>query len=160
MNANRPFIDKSHPEVYKAAVAAASATRKAAVEAGLDIGLIELINTRVSQINGCHTCLSIHVPAARKAGVDQLKLDVLAAWRESHIFDDRERSALLLAESLTNLDVPVDRDEIAAEAGQHLSTEQIAAVEWIATFINAFNRISIASNHPTVGAKKAAQLAE
>ncbi len=128
--------------------------------AGIDVGLIELINTRVSQINGRHTCLSIHVPAARKAGVERLKLDVLAAWRESHIFDDRERAAPLIAESLTNLDVPVDRDEIAAEAARHLSTEQIAAVEWIATMINAFNRISIASNHPTVGAKKAAEFAE
>lgn len=160
MNANRPFIDKSHPEIYKAAVGAASATRKAAVAAGIDIGLIELINSRVSQINGCHTCLSIHVPAARKAGIDQLKLDVLAAWRESHIFDEQERAALMIAEALTNLDVPVDRDEIAAEAARHLSTEQISAVEWIATMINAFNRISIASNHPTVGAKKAAELAD
>lgn len=160
MNANRPFIDKSHPEIYKAAVGAAMATRKAAVSAGIDIGLIELVNTRVSQINGCHTCLSIHVPAARKAGIDQLKLDVLAAWRESHIFDEQERAALMIAEALTNLDVPVDRDEIAAEAARHLSTEQISAVEWIATMINAFNRISIASNHPTVGAKKAAELAD
>ncbi|WP_366933973.1 carboxymuconolactone decarboxylase family protein [Brevibacterium renqingii] len=154
MNANRPFIDKTHPEVYKAMAQAAAASRKVAHAAGLTDGLIELVNTRVSQINGCRTCLSIHAPAARKAGIDQLKLDVLPSWHEAEIFDDRERAALTLAESLTVLDKTVDRDEIAAEAGQHLTTEQISAVEWTTTLINAFNRISIASDHPVFGAKQ------
>lgn len=153
MNANRPYVDKTHPEVYKALAQTATASRKAARAAGLDDGLIEIINMRVSQINGCRTCLSIHAPAARKAGIDQLKLDVLPSWREAEIFDDTEKSALLIAETLTILDKNADRDEIAAEAGQHLSTEQISAVEWTVTLINAFNRISIASNHPVVGAK-------
>lgn len=158
MHANRPFIDKANPEIYKAAVAAAQATRKAAVAAGLDVALIELVNSRVSQMNRCHTCLSIHVPAARKAGVDQLKLDILSAWRHAEIFSDVERSALLLAESLTDLSVPVDHEAVAAEVGQHLSTEQISAIEWVVTLINAFNRISIASNHPTVGGKQLAAM--
>ncbi|MCM1013058.1 MULTISPECIES: carboxymuconolactone decarboxylase family protein [unclassified Brevibacterium] len=158
MHANRPFIDKANPEIYKAAVTAAQTTRKAAVAAGLDVALIELVNSRVSQMNRCHTCLSIHVPAARKAGVDQLKLDILSAWRHAEIFSDVERSALLLAESLTDLSVPVDHEAVAAEVGQHLSTEQISAIEWVVTLINAFNRISIASNHPTVGGKQLAAM--
>ena len=148
MNANRPYVDKAHPDVYKAQTQTAAASRKASRAAGLDDGLIELINMRVSQINGCRTCLSIHGPAARKAGIDQLKLDVLPSWREAEIFDESEKSALLIAETLTVLDKTADRDEIAAEAGQHLSTEQISAIEWTVILINSFNRISIASNHP------------
>ncbi|SMX91066.1 hypothetical protein BAUR920_02483 [Brevibacterium aurantiacum] len=52
MNANRPYIDKTRPEVFKAMSQSAAASRKAARAASLDDGLIELVNTRVSQING------------------------------------------------------------------------------------------------------------
>ncbi|MGO2816349.1 MAG: carboxymuconolactone decarboxylase family protein, partial [Brevibacterium aurantiacum] len=69
-------------------------------------------------------------------------------WREAEVFDGQERAALLLAETLTVIDKAADRNEIAIEAGEYLSAEQISAVEWTVTLINAFNRISIASNHP------------
>ncbi|MEY8570623.1 carboxymuconolactone decarboxylase family protein [Brevibacterium linens] len=153
-NASRPFIDKIHPENYKAMAQAAASSRKASRAAGLDDGLIELVNTRVSQINGCRTCLSIHAPAARKAGVSQLKLDVLPSWHEAEIFTDQEFAALTLAESLTVLDKTEDRDAIAAEVAQFLTTEQISAIEWSTILINAFNRISIASDHPVFGAQQ------
>ena len=148
VNVNRPYIDKVHPEVYKAMIQAAAASRKVARAEGLSDGLLELVNVRVSQINGCRTCLSIHAPAARKAGVEELELDLLPTWREAEVFDGQERAALLLAETLTVIDKAADRNEIAIEAGEYLSAEQISAVEWTVTLINAFNRISIASNHP------------
>ncbi|GAA1948186.1 carboxymuconolactone decarboxylase family protein [Brevibacterium antiquum] len=155
VNVNRPYIDKAHPEVYKSMVQAAAASRKAARATGLSDGLLELVNVRVSQINGCRTCLSIHAPAARQAGVDEIKLDVLPTWREAEIFDDQEKAALLLAETLTIIDKAADRDAIATEAGEFLSAEQISAVEWTVILINSFNRISIASNHPVAHPRKA-----
>ncbi|MFD6100410.1 carboxymuconolactone decarboxylase family protein [Nocardiopsis flavescens] len=148
MNAERPYIDKEHPEVYKAAVKAAVASRAAARDAGLGDDTIELVNIRVSQINGCPTCLSVHLPKAREAGVGQRALDVLPAWREADLFTDQQKAALELAESLTVIDPTVDRQAVNARAAAHLTTAQISAVEWTATLINAFNRISIASGHP------------
>ena len=65
--------------------------------------LVELISLRVSQINGCAYCLDMHASALRKAGVDQRKLDTLAAWRESPLFDARERAALGWAEALNRI---------------------------------------------------------
>ncbi|MEE2037549.1 carboxymuconolactone decarboxylase family protein [Nocardiopsis sp. CT-R113] len=150
MRAERPYIDKEHPEVYKAAVKAAAASRAAAHEAGLGDDTIELINIRVSQINGCSTCLSIHFPRARKAGVEQSTLDVLPAWREVDSFTDQQKAALELAESLTVIDPTIDRQALNARAAAHLTTAQISAVEWTATLINAFNRVSIASGHPVL----------
>lgn len=147
-NVNRPYIDKIHPEVYKSMIQAATASRRVARAAGLEDGLLELVNTRVSQINGCRTCLSIHAPAARKAGVEEIKLDLLPTWREAEVYDDQEKAALLLAETLTIIDKTADRNEIAIDAGEYLSAEQISAVEWTVILINSFNRISIASNHP------------
>ncbi|HJE59280.1 MAG TPA: carboxymuconolactone decarboxylase family protein [Nocardiopsis listeri] len=150
MNAERPYIDKEHPTVYKALGKAAVASRAASHEAGLGDDTIELINVRVSQINGCPTCLSIHVPKARKAGVKQSVLDVLPSWREAGVFTDMQKAALLLAESLTVIDPTVDRQAINARAAAHLTTAQISAVEWTTTLINAFNRVSIASGHPVI----------
>jgi len=150
MSAERPYIDKEHPKVYKALANAAVASRAEAREAGLGDDTIELINVRVSQINGCPTCLSIHLPKARKAGVKESTLDVLPAWRESAPFTDEQRAALLLAESLTVIDPTIDREAVNARAASHLTTAQISAVEWTTTLINAFNRVSIASGHPVL----------
>ncbi|QVJ01835.1 carboxymuconolactone decarboxylase family protein [Nocardiopsis eucommiae] len=150
MNAERPYIDKEHPKVYGAMLRAAAASRAASHEAGLGDDLIELVNIRVSQINGCATCLSIHLPRAREAGIEQSTLDVLPAWRETRLFTDAQRTALELAESLTVIDPAVDRRAVNARAAAHLTTAQISAVEWTATLINAFNRVSIASGHPVL----------
>ncbi|MFE1167343.1 carboxymuconolactone decarboxylase family protein [Nocardiopsis sp. NPDC058789] len=150
MNAERPYIDKEHPKVYGAMLRAAAASRAASHEAGLGDDLIELVNIRVSQINGCATCLSIHLPKAREAGIEQSTLDVLPAWRETRLFTDAQRAALELAESLTVIDPAVDRRAVNARAAAHLTTAQISAVEWTATLINAFNRVSIASGHPVL----------
>lgn len=150
----RPFIDKEHPTVQKALVKASTASRTASHGVGLGDDTIELINMRVSQINGCLTCLSLHAPRAREAGVTQQQLDVLPAWRDAMtVYSGVQRAALLIAESLTVIDTSQDRDAIVAQAAQHLSTEQIAAVEWTAVMINAFNRVSIASGHPALSAK-------
>ncbi|HEU0256327.1 MAG TPA: carboxymuconolactone decarboxylase family protein [Microbacteriaceae bacterium] len=151
---NRPYIDKTFPEAYQAAVRAAREARQAAADAGLDRAVVELVNVRVSQLNGCLTCLSTHTPAARSAGVPQEKLDLLPAWREgAAAFTGVEKAALRIAESLTVIDRAEDREALGAAAAEYLTTEQIAAVEWVTILINAFNRISIASGHPALPAR-------
>lgn len=152
----RPFIDRELPDVYTAMTKASAASRKASHEAGLDDDLLELVNVRVSQINRCLTCLSIHAPRARQAGVRQRQLDLLPAWREAGVkeFSDQQRAALDLAEALTVLDEGADLDGLAEAASAHLTRAQIAAVQWTTTLINAFNRISIASGHPALTVKE------
>lgn len=145
--AKRPFIDKAHPEAFAALTQAAKASRTASLEAGLEPSLLELVNTRVSQINGCVTCLSIHAPAARKAGVDDAKLDLLPAWHDTDVFTPLERAALALAEAITTPQARGLSDAQAA-AAEHLTPEALAALEWGIVMINAFNRVSIASGHP------------
>jgi AhpD family alkylhydroperoxidase len=89
---------------------------------GLNLGLLELIKVRVSQINRCAFCLAMHVPLARQNGISQDQLDLLVAWREAPVFNDRERAALAWAESVTYLidgDVP---DHIYEQACGQFST--------------------------------------
>lgn len=148
-----PYIDKFFPKVYRKLLDVSAELRTVYPEVDLPLSLIELVNVRVSQINGCGTCLSLHVPRAVKAGVPQWQLDALPAWRMVTEFSDRERAALELAESLTLL-----QDGRGHEAGvvalQTFAEEQVAALEWTITAINAFNRVSIASAHPLLGKRQ------
>ncbi|MGE7435555.1 MULTISPECIES: carboxymuconolactone decarboxylase family protein [Kitasatospora] len=144
----RVFVDKQSPQAYRALLATAETVRAVAADAGLDRRLVELVNLRVSQINGCAYCLNVHTKAALQGGDSAQRLGVLAAWRDAELFTPQERAALALAEATTT---PADAtaQEIAyAAARAALTDDQISAVVWVAVTINAFNRVSILSKHP------------
>lgn len=143
----RVHIDKQHRATYRAAVSWASAVGMAAEQAGLARTTVELINVRVSQINGCATCLDVHVRQAVEAGESERRLAVLAAWRHTELFTDVERAALALAESVTLLGDDAAQDSAYLQAAEILTDAQLSAVSWVAVAINAFNRISIVSRH-------------
>lgn len=144
----RIFIDKQSPKAYHALVQTSEAVRATAAEAGLDRTLVELINLRVSQINGCAYCLHVHTRAALRAGDTPDRLGVLAAWRETELFTPAERAALALAEATTAAADSAAQDAAYAAARDVLTDDQLAAVIWVAVTINAFNRVSIMSRHP------------
>ncbi|MEV0493352.1 carboxymuconolactone decarboxylase family protein [Streptomyces atratus] len=144
----RIFIDKQGPKAYHTLVQTSEAVRAAAADAELDRVAVELINLRVSQINGCAYCLNVHTKAALRAGETTQRLGVLAAWRDTELFTPKERAALALAEATT---VPSDataQESAYDTARQVLTDDQISAVIWVAITINAFNRVSIMSKHP------------
>lgn len=144
----RIFIDKQSPKAYHTLIQTSEAVRAAAADAELDRVAVELINLRVSQINGCAYCLDVHTKAALRAGETTRRLGVLAAWRDTELFTPRERAALALAEATT---VPSDataQESAYDTARQVLTDDQISAVIWVAITINAFNRVSIMSKHP------------
>ncbi|MFE5581502.1 carboxymuconolactone decarboxylase family protein [Kitasatospora sp. NPDC056531] len=98
----RVFIDKQSPATYRAMRATAESARAGAADAGLDRKLVELVNMRVSQINGCAYCLNVHTRAALQEGDTAQRLGTLPAWRDTELFAPRERAALALAEATTN----------------------------------------------------------
>ncbi|ANB05109.1 carboxymuconolactone decarboxylase [Streptomyces ambofaciens] len=146
--APRIYIDKRSPAAYRALVQTAEAVRAVAAEAGLDRTLAELVNLRVSQLNGCAYCLDVHTRAARRLGETPRRLAVLAAWRDTELFTPVERAALALAEATTAPADTAARDAAHAAAREHLTDDQISAVIWVAVTINAFNRVSVMSRHP------------
>lgn len=110
---------------------------------GLEPSLVHLIKARVSQINGCAYCLSMHMNEARQDGEDQARLDVLAAWREASLFTPGERAALAFAEALTHIsEGPVGESVFRALADQ-FEPEQIANITAVTLVINSWNRIAI-----------------
>ncbi|MDQ0578322.1 carboxymuconolactone decarboxylase family protein [Streptomyces rishiriensis] len=144
----RNFVDKQSPKAFRALVQTSEAVRATAADAGLDRTTVELINLRVSQMNGCAYCLDLHTRSALRAGESARRLGVLTAWRDTDMFSDSERAALALAEVTTD-PTNADAQASAYEAARQLLTdEQISAAIWVAIAINAFNRVSIMSKHP------------
>lgn len=105
--------------------------------------LVEWVSLRVSQINGCVFCLDMHASLLRKYGESQRKLDTLPGWRESPLFDARERAALAWAETLNALGVtpvPVDALERARE---HFDEREMAELTFAVAAIRAWNVLNV-----------------
>jgi AhpD family alkylhydroperoxidase len=126
------------------AQAALLAMGKAADESGLDKEIVELVKLRVSQINNCAFCLQIHLNVARKLGVTQEKLDLVATWHEAGIFSERECAALAWAETLTRLADHSVSDDAYDAVRKHFSEEQLVFLSVAIGTINAWNRLGAA----------------
>ncbi|HEY8700910.1 MAG TPA: carboxymuconolactone decarboxylase family protein [Arthrobacter sp.] len=142
------FLDKQHPAIWRALNGLGLKASEAAGEAGIDRKTIELLNVRISQINGCAYCLDMHVQDAVDNGETPQRLAVLPAWRETTLFTEKERASLSLAESITELPDHRSREQDEAYAREHLSADEFSVVSWLAITMNAFNRVSITSHHP------------
>src|SRR4051812_1706488 len=127
------------PESYRAMSALA------ATVGDFDPVVKQLVFMRVSQINGCAFCLDMHSKDARAAGETEQRLYALNAWRETPFYTQRERAALALAEEMTNLPTSSVPDDIYEEAARHFEPQELAQLIWVATIINAWNRIVITS---------------
>lgn len=144
----RVFIDKQSPQAFHALVKTSETVSATAAEAGLDRTSVELINLRVSQLNGCAFCLDLHTRKALRAGESPQRLGVLAAWRDTGVFTPAERAALALAEAATDPTDSAAQESAYEVARQVLTEDQISAAVWVAITIGAFNRVSIMSRHP------------
>jgi AhpD family alkylhydroperoxidase len=110
---------------------------------GLDRKLIHLLKLRASQINGCAYCIDMHSIDARAAGETEQRLYALNAWRETPFFDDRERSALAWIEAVTLVSENHVPDSAFDEARKHFSEQEIVDLTYLASTINAWNRLAI-----------------
>ena len=120
----------------------------------------ELVSLRASQINGCGWCIDMHTKEAAAAGETAVRLNLVAAWRESTVFTEAEQAALALAEEGTRL-ADAGRgvsDETWAGARKHYDDDQIAALVALVALINAANRLAVIV-HQKGGSYQAGMLA-
>ena len=130
---------KVAPDGYKAMLAFENYVRNS----GLEHSLLELVKTRVSQINGCAHCLDMHTKNARAAGETEQRLYLLSAWREAPFYSNRERAALAWAEAVTQLSVNDVSDELYAEAMQHFDEKALVDLTFAIIAINGWNRLAV-----------------
>ncbi|MEV7861748.1 carboxymuconolactone decarboxylase family protein [Streptomyces hirsutus] len=144
-SAFRVALKKVTPDVSAAMGSLHGTAVSAAQEAKVEPEILELIRIRASQINGCAFCLDMHTKDARAQGETEQRVYALNAWRETPFFTERERAALALTEAVTLVHDGHVPDAVYAEAAEVFDEQQIAALLWAATVINAYNRIAIAT---------------
>ena len=142
----RMNIAQLSPDLYRA-VAALDA---AVVKSGLESRILHLVKLRASQINGCAYCVDMHVKEALSSGLDPQMLHLVAVWRESPFFDERDRAALEWTESLTLLDQTGAPDAAFDTVSTAFSPTEIAQLTVAIGTINIWNRIAVSSRtqHP------------
>lgn len=122
-------------------------------DCGLDHALLELVKIRASQINGCGYCLEMHTREARAAGESEVRLHLLAAWRESPLYTERERAALAWTEAITLIAKAGAPEEVYQAARAHFSEAELVRLTLAIGVINIWNRLAIAFHavHPVPG---------
>ena len=118
-------------------------TKAALDKSSLGKQLVELVYLRVSQINGCAFCLEMHAAALRAGGVPNAKLDSLAGWRVSALFNERERAALAWTESLVAVATTHAPDVNFEPLKAYFSDAEISDLSFAIALMSAFNRLAI-----------------
>ncbi len=122
----------------------------ALAKCSLDPLLKELIKIRASQLNGCTFCLDMHIKTARQHGEREMRLHHVAAWRESNLFDAKERMALKLTDAITKLSPEGVSDELYGRAAAVFSEQELADTVFSIAIINAWNRLGV-TFHTEIG---------
>ena len=120
---------------------------KATEGCGVPRATLELVNVRVGQINGCSVCVDMHTRALKQLGESDVRILVLAAWREAPYYTEAERAALTLAEATTRLSDRADAvpDEVWKEVSRHFSEAALAALVMSIALANLWNRLNVAT---------------
>lgn len=128
-------------DVPQALMAALRGVQNYIDQCGLDHALLELMNIRVSQLNGCAYCLDMHSKKAMHAGETVQRLISVSAWREAPYYTPRERLVLEFAELLTRMGEDSDIDPLHNVLLQYFSKSEIANLTVAIAQINSWNRI-------------------
>lgn len=138
----RISVQEVDPEAYKPLYA----LEKYIHAGSLGEGLIALVKSRASQINGCAFCLDMHAQEARKAGVDQRMLDVLAGWREAPgLYTEREKAAIALTEEVTRISVAGVSDAVWDGVRAVFSDAETVQLLMAISAINVWNRLAVST---------------
>ncbi|MDH6232420.1 AhpD family alkylhydroperoxidase [Mesorhizobium soli] len=130
---------------------------KAVDECGLEKSLLHLIKLRASQINGCSYCVDMHSREARHDGETEQRLYLVAAWKESPLFSERERAAFAWVEATTLISKDGVSDELYAKTLKHFSETDLVKLTVAVGMINIWNRLcaSFHAIHPVEKAEAA-----
>lgn len=136
-----PRID--YAKVAPGAVRAMRGLESYVHDSGLEQSLLELVKTRVSQLNGCAYCLDMHTKDARAAGETEQRLYALNAWHETPFYTARERAALAWTEAVTLVSDGHVPDDVYEEARGQFTAEELVQLTMAVIAINGWNRLAI-----------------
>lgn len=134
-------FSQAAPKAFKALISFDAAARE-----GLDPALVELVQIRCSQLNGCAYCLHMHTSEARRAGESEERLHMISVWRGARdFFAEHERAALGLAEAVTLVSDGGVPDAVYRRAAAHFTADELAHLLALISVINTWNRIALST---------------
>ncbi|MEE8189120.1 MAG: carboxymuconolactone decarboxylase family protein [Kiloniellales bacterium] len=116
----------------------------------LDPALRSLLIVRVSQLNHCPFCVDLNSATLRERGAGFEKIEALADWRPSDLFDARERAALDYAEAVTLSSREVD-DDLMDRLKALFSEDAIVELTGLIAFQNMSSKFNSALDVPPQG---------
>ena len=113
--------------------------------------LRSLVTVRVSQLNRCRFCVDINsMSLAQRAG-SMAKVEALEHWRDSDLYDPRERVALEYAEAMSDSNRSRHRRVDAAGARPSSTMTQSSSSPGLIAFQNLSSKFNSALDVPGAG---------
>jgi AhpD family alkylhydroperoxidase len=112
-------------------------------KSSLGVRLVELVNLRLSQINGCGVCIDMHWRDLIRQEAEPRHLNALAGWREAPFFSERERAALHWAELVNAIPQKEPGDADFERLQQHFTDSEIAELGYAIAVIKGWNLLNI-----------------
>jgi alkylhydroperoxidase family enzyme len=98
----------------------------------LSARMVDLVNLKVASLIGCRLCMELNSAWSRSHGVSADELDALADPGRAAEFSERERAALVYAETLATADtVP---ESVFEPVKRHFSEDEIVELTALITF--------------------------
>jgi len=115
----------------------------------LDPQLMQLVQLRASQLNGCAYCVEMHTLDLEALHEQPERLYLLPVWRESGVYTEAERAALAWTEALTQLPAGQELDAHYQALVQHYPPQTILQLTFAIVAVNGWNRLSVAFGRDT-----------
>ena len=129
------MVEPTQAASHHAGVLVAMGALEIAVDRGwnkLDPTLRWLAIQQAGMLIGCSWCTDYGYYEGMNAGIDPHKVQAVSEWRESALYDERERVVLEYAEQATLTPAQVS-DDLAERLHLHLSdTELVELAGWVA----------------------------
>jgi len=112
--------------------------------------LRSLVTVRVSQINWCHFCVDINSATLSKRAGSMDKVDALEQWKQSELFDEKEKVVLEYTEAVTYSDQQVS-DELIQKLKEFFDEDGIVELTGLIAFQNLSSKFNSALDVPPQG---------
>lgn len=105
--------------------------------------LRSLVTVRVSQINWCKFCVDINSATLKKRSGSMEKVEALSHWKESDLFDEKERVVLEYTEAITYSNQQVS-DELMNRLKDFFNEDEIVELTGLVAFQNLSSKFNSA----------------
>jgi uncharacterized peroxidase-related enzyme len=111
----------------------------------------ELAYLKASMLNGCEYCSRAHTAGAKRTGVTDEQIRALQFYRNSNLFDAKDKATILYAERMTRGAAGL-REGALLELKEYYTEDQIVELTLVICLANFTNRLNDATQaQPDLG---------